>query len=704
MTSEPENSAPSSPAAVSDTGLTAVGAAAVVEPPRSGGRGRGVGVSHDLTRRNGNVGEAVFRNASRAAGVFVVALMSAIAVFLVIKAWSAIQHDTVNFLFSTAQWDVADSPVTFGLLPVFYGTVISSLLALLMAAPVAIGVALFITQYAPRRLAQLLGYIVDLLAAVPSVVYGLWGVLVLSPHIGGVSRFINTILGWIPLFASDGTFGGSMFTASVVLAIMILPIIAALSREVFLQTPREHVEAAYALGSTRWEMIKLAVLPYGKSGVVSAIVLGFGRALGETMAVALVLSSGFKIVVHLLDADGGGNTIAANIATLFADAQGDMGRGALIASGLLLFLLTLLVNYLARALVRGRGRDRRVSIAPVSAATQAAATPLTSGVELSAQADAPPPATESRGAPDSRAARRIAESSAREHTGAARRLRNRVWGGLVSLSFVVAVAPLVAIMYIVVKNGTHRLDSTFLSHSMRNVNESDPGGGAYHAIIGTLEQVGLAALIAIPIGVLVAIYLVEYGGAGRFRMIVTFIVDVMTGLPSIVAGLFVLAFWVLALQIDLYGAGFAGSLALMILMLPLVIRGSEEMLKLVSHDLREASYALGVPKWRTILRVVLPTAFPGIVTSVMLAIARVMGETAPVLLLVGAATSINMNPFSGQQNSLGLYIYNEYTLSQGAQTAIDRAWAAALLLVIIVMLLNLLARLLAWWKSPAKSR
>jgi phosphate ABC transporter permease protein PstC len=226
-------------------------------------------------------------------------------------------------------------------------------IGLLLGAPVAIGVALFTTQYAPRKLGKALGYLIDLLAAVPSVVYGLWGLLVLDNHMAGVSQLLHDVLGWIPIFATNGTYGSSYFTAGVVLAIMLLPIVAAISREVYRQTPRENIEAAYALGATKWEMIRLSVLPYGRSGVTSAVVLGFGRALGETIAVALVLSTNYNFITHFLEP--GGNTIAANIAIEFGDA-GPVGRQALIASGLVLFVITLLVNYAARAITRRAAR------------------------------------------------------------------------------------------------------------------------------------------------------------------------------------------------------------------------------------------------------------------------------------------------------------------------------------------------------------
>jgi len=284
------------------------------------------------------------------------------------------------------------------------------------------------------------------------------------------------------------------------------------------------------------------------------------------------------------------------------------------------------------------------------------------------------------------------------HPSPMRKVKNSAAYVVMGLAFLIALVPLVSILWTVISKGAKAFNANFLTHSMRNVAEQQPNGGAYHAILGTLEQVGIAAVITIPLSLL-AIYLVEYG-RGRLAQAVTFFVDVMMGLPSIVAGLFILSFWILGLGFQV--SGFAASLALMILMMPIAIRSTEEMLRLVSPALREASYALGVPKWRTITKVVLPTALPGIVTGMMLGIARIMGETAPVLLLVGVSQSINPNPFSNPQGSLPLFVFNE---SQNSlQTAIDRGWAAALTLIILVMLLNLIARLIAWWKAPAAAR
>ncbi|GLX02911.1 phosphate ABC transporter permease PstA [Microtetraspora sp. NBRC 16547] len=279
-----------------------------------------------------------------------------------------------------------------------------------------------------------------------------------------------------------------------------------------------------------------------------------------------------------------------------------------------------------------------------------------------------------------------------------RRVKDRIVHVLVYLAFAIAVIPLVSVLWLVIKNGMHRFDLEFLTHSMRNIGARDAGGGAYHAIIGTLEQVSLASLIAVPIGLLTAVYLVEYGSGGRLARSISFFVDVMTGVPSVVSGLFVLAFWILALGMPF--SGFAGAMALSILMMPVVVRSAEEMLRLVPNDLREASYALGVPKWRTIVKVVLPTAFTGIVTGVMLAVARVAGETAPLLLTVFFTDSINNDPFNGPQMGLPLYVFDQ--AGRPTDTAIDRAWTGALTLILIVMLLNLVARLIAWWRSPAK--
>ncbi len=262
-------------------------------------------------------------------------------------------------------------------------------------------------------------------------------------------------------------------------------------------------------------------------------------------------------------------------------------------------------------------------------------------------------------------------------------------------AFVFALAPLVAILTTVLVRGLQVVNAEFFGSTMRNVSPIRPGGGIEHALVGTIEQVLAATLIAVPVGVLVAVYLVEYG-TGRLSRAVSFFVDVMTGVPSIVAGLFI--YTGLVLTFGMQRSGFAASLALLILMLPVVVRTTEEMLKLVPNDLREASYALGIPKWVTILKIVIPTALSGIITGVMLAVARVAGETAPLLLTTFLTQSMNWNLFNGPQASLPTFVWDQ--ISSGTPASVDRAWGGALVLILFVAVLYIAARLLARAYAP----
>ncbi|WP_328495064.1 phosphate ABC transporter permease subunit PstC [Streptomyces sp. NBC_00414] len=295
-------------------------------------------------------GDRVFLGLSRGSGIFLLVIMAAIAVFLSYRSVLAISKDESNFL-TTFEWNPTAVPPSFGIAVLVYGTVISSIIAMVIAVPIAVGIALFITHYAPRRLGGTIAYVIDLLAAVPSIVYGLWGALVLVPHMSGLYGWLDDYFGWTGILDWQGGAPRSLFTVGILLAIMILPIITNVSREVFRQAPLMHQEAALALGATRWEVIRMSVLPFGRSGVISASMLGLGRALGETMAVATVLSPSFEINASLLDPGGG--TFAQNIASKFSEAS-EMGRDALIASGLVLFVITLLVNGAARLIIARR--------------------------------------------------------------------------------------------------------------------------------------------------------------------------------------------------------------------------------------------------------------------------------------------------------------------------------------------------------------
>jgi phosphate transport system permease protein len=312
--------------------------------------GDGPGRRRERVPGTGRSGDRIFSFLSHGSGILVLVIIVAITLFLILQALPALDKDKVNFITSQT-WDPDGTTVKFGVLQLAFGTVVSSVIALIIATPIAVGIALFIAFYAPRRLASGLGYVVDLLAAVPSVVYGLWGLQFFVPKMGSVSTWLHQYFGWFPLFGGNDIGGQSLLTAGVVLAIMILPIISSITREIFLQVPDQNIEGALAIGATRWEMIRLAVLPYGRSGIVSASILGLGRAMGETMAVVMVLSTSTGISLHILRP--GGNTIAANIANYFQDAF-NTGRQALIATGLVLFVITLVVNIAARAIVARR--------------------------------------------------------------------------------------------------------------------------------------------------------------------------------------------------------------------------------------------------------------------------------------------------------------------------------------------------------------
>ena len=307
-----------------------------------------------ITRKVVRPGDRIMSFLTSGAGVFLIVLVIAVGVYLLATAIPSLAANQVSFLFSR-EWDVSDpDDLRFGIVDLAWTTVLSSVVAMILAVPVAIGIALFITNYAPRRLATTLGYIVDLLAAVPSIIFGLWGIQVLGPTIKPFGDFLNETLGWFPLFGDGITSPGTVYTASVVLAIMILPIITAISREVFAQTPLLHKEAALALGATKWEMIRTTVIPFGKAGAISASMLGLGRALGETIAVTIILSKPPTGAPFNPSIFYGGETFASKIANNAAEFDSPSKTGAYIAAGLVLFLLTFAVNSIARTIINRR--------------------------------------------------------------------------------------------------------------------------------------------------------------------------------------------------------------------------------------------------------------------------------------------------------------------------------------------------------------
>jgi phosphate transport system permease protein len=290
-------------------------------------------------------GDSIFRGLATASGYVIMLALAGVAIFLVLEGWPALQ--------ATEEQAYGKGNIVLFVWPLLFGTLLAAVLSLLLAVPLAIGGALVISHYAPRPVAKTLGYLIDLLAAVPSVVYGLWGIGFLAPKILPPYQWLEDHLGWLPFFKGPALSGRTILTAAIVLAIMVLPIITAICREVFAQTPTMHEEAALALGATRWEMIRMTVFPYSRSGVVSAVMLGLGRALGETMAVAMVLSATGIVTFNLISTQNP-STIAANIALNFGNASG-VKINVLIFSGLVLFVATFVVNFLGRW-VAARGK------------------------------------------------------------------------------------------------------------------------------------------------------------------------------------------------------------------------------------------------------------------------------------------------------------------------------------------------------------
>ena len=556
----------------------------------------------------------------------------------------------------------------FGALPAIYGTVLTSAIALLIAAPVAIGIALATTVFLPQRLRKPVASLVDLLAAVPSVVYGVWGLLVLVPATKPLLSWLAEHTQGIPLLGGPIIGGQSFILAGIVLAVMIIPIIAAISREVLQSVPNDQREAALALGATRWEMVRGAMLPWSRSGIVGACALGLGRAVGETIAIAFVLGNYPEYLGKSIFSPG--TTLASQIAGEVNDNTGDLHLQSLIALGVLMFLIAFGINALARLIVARSARGpRRPSLRFGGQKGGATARPETnvSLPEMFSRIDLPETLSPSR-----RRRSRGAETT--------------IYGFLG-----LAMIPLVLIIGSILLKGVPALSWDFFTQDP----PSDPNafsGGIRNAIVGSLMMMIIATAIAAPLGILVALFIHETTAAPKpvrtAARGVGFVVDVLLGAPSIVIGLLVYVALVLGHQ---YSA-FAGSIALAVIMFPIVVRSTDEILRLVPRSLSEASLALGARRWKTAWSVVLPAAAPGIITGVMLALARAAGETAPLLF-----TSLGNQQFSLDVNApieaLPHQIFQDIILTVTPATE-QRAWGAALVLISIILGLTLIARLL----------
>jgi phosphate transport system permease protein len=510
--------------------------------------------------------------------------------------------------------------------------------------PLGVGTAAFLAEIAPPWLRRLGSFFVEMLAAIPSVVYGFWGIAVLKPFLDRVH---------------PGS-GNSVFSASLVLSVMIVPYVTAVAFDVCQAVPRSQREGALALGASRWQTIWKVVLPYARPGIVGGCFLALGRAVGETMAVTMLIGNATEIN---LSPFAPGNSIASQLANQYSESKNDaLYESVLVQLALVLLLVTVVVNTLARLLLwrMGRPRARSALLARLLHRTQP-----------------PLPVIDAVGRPP-------------EQLPVNNRSLwvNRLMTGVLGLCLATTLGPLFLILSYLLVQGVGSLNWDFFV-------KLPIDGGMLSALVGSCQLVGMAALFAVPIGLLASIYLAEYRG-GAFSSVVRFIGELLMGIPSIVIGIFAAA----VIDTPLRMHGLAGAFALGLMMIPIVMRAAEEALKLVPRSLRNASYALGAAQWQTVLRVTVPAALSAIVTAIFLAVARIGGETAPLLLTAGF-NNFWPRPFPFDYTpSLPMAVY-EWSKNPDME---QQAWAAAFVLMVLVLALNFGIRLLTGKRIVLASR
>jgi phosphate transport system permease protein len=623
--------------------------------------------------------------------VGVVLLVAALAEVLASGAWLSIQQFGPGFLTGTT-WDAVHN--VYGAGPAIVGTLLTSAIALVIAVPLAVGVAVFLSEVAPVWLRRPLVYVIDLSAAVPSVVYGFWAFIVLVPL---MQRTVEPGLGSL----TGGRFpfsplnpGYDILTASLVLAVMVLPTIAAVSREALRAVPRIHRESALSLGATRWEATRLGVFRPARNGIVAGVILGLGRALGETIAVAMVIGNIFILPGTLFSP---GSTLASVIVNNFTESQPGLNRSAIVELALILLVITVAVNALARGLLwrwdvqeRGERPSLRQRLHLPARPSHHVTRAHPSGASSPGTVPLPPPAAFPTEPPEWR--RRIVAAAPR------RILRRRaVQGVLIALTaacLVLAIVPFASVVYTAVQYGGSAVihPSFYTSVPPQGCNPK-PGvscslGGIGPEIQGTLIVLGIGALIAVPVGLFAGIYLAEYG-RNRFGRVVSFLADVMTGVPTIILGVFV---FTLFLYFDHNSAlsALSGGVAIGVIMIPIAIRATEEALRAVPLAVRESALALGFPKHRVTLRVVLGCARGGLVTGMLLAASRAAGDTAALLLTMGGSAFWFRN-LNTETAAMTPFIFNNFN-SEYLNLQTD-AWGAALVLLGIMLAISLGTRL-----------
>ncbi len=681
----------------------------------------------------------LFRNITFAFAVSTVLAIAGIAVTLYSASHLSLQHNHLSFYSihgvaassTPIYWDpvAADGDKLIGdvyrAMPFVYGTLVTSLIALIIAVPIGVGSAIYLSEIAPKWLSAPISFMIEMLAAVPSIVYGFWALVYLVPKLQmsdsvgnavGIESWLNRNFGHIPLFARapDSGSGMDFLAAGLILALMVLPFITAVSRDILRTVPHSQREAALGLGATRWETIHSVVLRYASGGIIGAVMLGLGRAIGETMAVTMVIGSKINLPTRG-DASSfslfrPGYTMTSVLADQYPNANSDLHVSSLAEIAFTLFVVTMVVNGLARGLVwftamRTGGITksdtsiklrRLLSIAVRGAALIAVASlfgiqiysdmashgikGLLGGAELIGF-----------GAVTLIAAGIVIPGT--RHYIAWRNLSNLAGLALCCLCTAAACGALALLFVYVLKAGTGALNWQFFHRPDAMKPEA---GGMLHAVAGTVELILMASVLGVPMGVLGGIYLAEFGN-NRLGFWIRYATDLLNGVPSIVLGIFAYTL-VIALRTVLHappgGAtyqGYAGGFALGVMMIPTVMRTTEELVRLVPPGIREGSLALGATHARTVWGVVLPAARGGIVTGILLAIARVAGETAP-LLMVGCNSQLwNINPKEAVA-SLPVQIY---VLRDSVEPlALHQSWGVAVVLMLMVLVFNVFARFL----------
>ncbi len=645
----------------------------------------------------------LFSAVTRAAGLGVLACVASLLGVLAVQSWPAFADATHNGLLSSSTWQskptLANPTPRFGSLAFVYGTLVTSAIALLVAVPLGVGAAAFLSEIAPAWLRKAGMFLIELLAAIPSVVYGFWGLTTLAP---AVTKFLSAVSG------TDKQDATGVLAAGLVLAVMVLPYITAISFDVIRAVPRTSREGALALGASRWQTIWGVVLPTARPGIVAASFLALGRALGETMAVTMLIGNVADVQDPLF---GKGDTIASKMANSIAEAGDPETSSAVMALALILFAVTAVTNLLARFILRTLTRVRK-------------AAPLVGDQTPGAAGELPTPPA--------------GFTPPRSHAA----LWNKVMTGVLGVATAVTIVPLFLILGLIVVRGVPAVSDPSLFTERARANMTDTQyeqyrafragttdeyplnaarrpverGGLGHHMLGSLIMVGGATLIAVPLGLLAAVWLAE-ARRSRLAAVVRTVTELLGGVPSIVIGVFVYS----TLCAPSYGTGqplnasaWAGMVALGILMTPVVVRSAEEAMRLVPDSLREASYALGASRMQTTLRVIIPASMPAIITGIFLAMGRIAGEPAPLLFTAQQNQELPTvlvnpdDPNSGTRLTLsGRFPFltgkiNDYAQVPYADSK-DQAWGGTLVLMGVVMLLNVGIRVVAGKREVAAS-